>query len=107
MYTCYLCARNKFLFGSLHIIWKKFSSLLIHRNFIYGIRWNVEITWPNITSETSVGSTHALVRLSLITTLPKSDAFTVDKEPQNAPENCETFQSMCYMVYKLGNIAAT
>lgn len=44
------------------------------------------ITCPNTTSETSTGLRCALKRLSLITILPKSDAFSDDKEPQKDPK---------------------
>lgn len=42
-------------------------------------------TCPMMTSETSVPFNPALIRLSLITILPISDAFKVDKLPQNDP----------------------
>lgn len=38
-----------------------------------------------MTSETSVPFNPVLIRLSLITILPISDAFKVDKLPQNDP----------------------
>ena len=47
----------------------------------------MNITCPKITSETSVGFKLALLRLSLITMLPNSDAFKEDNDPQNEPLN--------------------
>lgn len=46
----------------------------------------IYLTCPKITSETSFVSTFALFKTSFITILPRSDAFSVDKEPQNAPK---------------------
>lgn len=45
----------------------------------------IYLTWPKITSDTSLASTSALFKTSFMTTLPRSDAFRVDKDPQNAP----------------------
>ena len=43
------------------------------------------LTCPSITSETSVGFMLALAKHSLITTLPRSDAFKDDSAPQKDP----------------------
>lgn len=50
-----------------------------------------------MTSETSDPFSPALIRLSLITILPRSDAFSEDKDPQYDPKKTNKFN---YIVYK-------
>lgn len=65
------------------------------------------ITWPKMTSVTSVGSKLALFRPSRMTTVPNSEAFKDDKPPQKAPKIefyeflmiCRTFDSSYQLVF--------
>lgn len=47
---------------------------------------HIPLTWPSITSEISSGATDAFTTASLITWLPSSCAFKLDKAPFKEPK---------------------